>query len=75
MERRASRADKPKRSRNAWLKCVKFLKPEELRGFLADTHVVVDGPFGVVFDPLSGRWSQSHDADVNYMMTVGRAAA
>jgi 2-polyprenyl-6-hydroxyphenyl methylase/3-demethylubiquinone-9 3-methyltransferase len=50
----------------------KFLKPDELRGFLAETPLVVDGPFGVVFDPLSGRWSQSHDADVNYLMTVAR---
>jgi 2-polyprenyl-6-hydroxyphenyl methylase/3-demethylubiquinone-9 3-methyltransferase len=48
--------------------------PEELRGILADEAVAVDGPFGVVFDPLSGRWSQSHDADVNYMMTVTRDA-
>jgi 2-polyprenyl-6-hydroxyphenyl methylase/3-demethylubiquinone-9 3-methyltransferase len=53
----------------------KFLKPEELRGFLADQPLTVDGPFGVVFDPLSGRWSQSHDAGVNYMMTVARDAA
>jgi 2-polyprenyl-6-hydroxyphenyl methylase/3-demethylubiquinone-9 3-methyltransferase len=53
----------------------KFLKPDELRGFLTDKAVAVDGPFGVVFDPLSGRWSQSHDADVNYMMTVARDAA
>jgi 2-polyprenyl-6-hydroxyphenyl methylase/3-demethylubiquinone-9 3-methyltransferase len=52
-----------------------FLKPEELRGFLAGAPVRVDGPFGVVFDPLSGRWSTSHDADVNYMMTVVRDAA
>ncbi len=53
----------------------KFLKPAELRGFLADAQVTVDGPYGVVFDPLSGRWSQSHDTDVNYMMTVARDAA
>ena len=53
----------------------KFLKPEELRGFLAEQPLVVDGPYGVVFDPLTGRWSQSHDADVNYMMTVTRDAA
>ncbi len=53
----------------------KFLKPEELRGFLADQRLAVDGPFGVVFDPLSARWSQSHDADVNYMMTVALNAA
>lgn len=52
----------------------KFLKPEELRGFLDGEPVAVDGPYGVVFDPLSGRWSQSHDADVNYMMTVVRDA-
>jgi 2-polyprenyl-6-hydroxyphenyl methylase/3-demethylubiquinone-9 3-methyltransferase len=53
----------------------KFLKPEELRQFLADETVTVDGPFGVVFDPITGRWRQSHDADVNYMMTVARDAA
>ncbi len=53
----------------------KFLKPEELRSFLTDQELAVDGPFGVVFDPLSGRWSQSHDVDVNYMMTVVRDAA
>jgi len=53
----------------------KFLKPEELRGFLADTGLTVDGPYGVVFEPLSGRWSQSHDSDVNYMMTVARDVA
>ena len=52
----------------------KFLKPDELRGFLAGEPVTVDGPFGVVFDPLSGRWSQSHDVQVNYMMTVARDA-
>jgi 2-polyprenyl-6-hydroxyphenyl methylase/3-demethylubiquinone-9 3-methyltransferase len=52
----------------------KFLKPDELRGFLAGEPVTVDGPFGVVFDPITGRWSQSGDADVNYMMTVTKVA-
>lgn len=50
----------------------RFLKPEEITGFLAGEPVNVDGPFGVVFEPLSGRWRQSHDTDVNYMMTVAR---
>ncbi|MDB5494231.1 MAG: ubiG [Phenylobacterium sp.] len=50
----------------------RFLTPEEITGFLAGEPVRVDGPFGVVFEPLSGRWRQSHDADVNYMMTVAR---
>jgi 2-polyprenyl-6-hydroxyphenyl methylase / 3-demethylubiquinone-9 3-methyltransferase len=53
----------------------RFLKPDELRAFLDGEPVTVDGPFGVVFDPLSGRWSQSGDADVNYMMTVRAKAA
>lgn len=50
----------------------KFLKPDEIRDFLAGEPVVVDGPFGVAFEPLTGRWRQSHDTDVNYMLTVVR---
>lgn len=53
----------------------KFLKPDEIRDFLSGAPVVVDGPFGVVFNPLNGRWTESADADVNYMMTVVRDAA
>ena len=58
----------------------KFLKPEELRAFLAPELIggqplTIDGPYGVVYDPLTGRWSQSHDADINYMMTVTRDLA
>jgi 2-polyprenyl-6-hydroxyphenyl methylase/3-demethylubiquinone-9 3-methyltransferase len=48
----------------------KFLKPEEIRGFLEGEPLEIDGPFGVVFDPLSGRWRRSADSDVNYMMVV-----
>jgi 2-polyprenyl-6-hydroxyphenyl methylase/3-demethylubiquinone-9 3-methyltransferase len=53
----------------------KFLKPGEIRDFLSGAPVIVDGPFGVVFNPLTGRWTQSIDTDVNYMMTVVRNAA
>lgn len=52
----------------------KFLRPEEIRDMLAGQPVTVDGPFGVSFDPLSGRWSESGDASVNYMMTVSPTA-
>ncbi len=52
----------------------KFLKPGEIRDFLAQAPVVVDGPYGVVFNPLTGRWTESTDTDVNYMMTVVRDA-
>jgi len=48
----------------------KFLRPDELRSFLADKPYDVEGPFGVAFDPISGAWSQAGDSAVNYMMTV-----
>ncbi|KQY28841.1 3-demethylubiquinone-9 3-methyltransferase [Caulobacter sp. Root1455] len=47
-----------------------FLKPDELRAFLAGEPVQVHGPFGVAYNPLTGRWSRSADCDINYMMTV-----
>jgi len=50
----------------------KFLKPDEIRLHLSSEPVAVDGPFGVSFSPLSGRWSLSSDAEVNYMLTVAR---
>jgi len=50
----------------------KFLKPEEIRAFMAGTGFSVLGPFGVAYNPLTGRWAQSPDSDVNYMMTVTR---
>ena len=50
----------------------KFLKPEEIRGFLDGQPVAVEGPFGVAYDPLTGRWSRSTDVAVNYMMTLTR---
>ena len=50
-----------------------FLKPEELRAFLAGEPVEMQGPFGVAYNPLTGRWSRSSDTDINYMMTVTKA--
>jgi 2-polyprenyl-6-hydroxyphenyl methylase/3-demethylubiquinone-9 3-methyltransferase len=53
----------------------KFLKPEEIRSFLAGEALEVQGPFGIAYDPLGGRWKPSGDIDVNYMMTVTRPGA
>lgn len=53
----------------------KFLKPEELRGFLDGEPVEVQGPFGVAYSPLTDRWVRSADCDINYMVTVTRDAA
>ncbi len=48
----------------------RFLRPDQLRGFLAGAPFDVEGPFGLALDPIAGRWSVSSDAAVNYMMTV-----
>ncbi|MBX7249405.1 MAG: bifunctional 2-polyprenyl-6-hydroxyphenol methylase/3-demethylubiquinol 3-O-methyltransferase UbiG [Caulobacteraceae bacterium] len=53
----------------------KFLKPEEIRGFLAGQSYAVEGPYGVSYAPLSGTWSLSSDTDINYMMTIARPGA
>lgn len=50
----------------------KFIKPGEIRRFLADQPLEVEGPFGVALNPLTGRWSVGQDSRVNYMMTVRR---
>ena len=48
----------------------KFLKPEELRGFMSGQPYEIAGPFGVEYRPLEGRWTETSDASVNYMMVV-----
>ncbi len=50
----------------------KFLKPSEIQRFLAGADVVLEGPFGVLYDPLSGQWSLGSDTRMNYMMTIAR---
>jgi 2-polyprenyl-6-hydroxyphenyl methylase/3-demethylubiquinone-9 3-methyltransferase len=48
----------------------RFVTPDDVRGFLAGQPFDLEGPFGLVFDPLTGRWRSSADAAVNYLMTV-----
>ncbi len=50
----------------------RFLRPEEIRAFLAESPVSVQGPFGVAYSPLSDSWRLSADTDVNYLMTAVR---
>ncbi len=52
----------------------KFLKPAEIRGFLAGKAFDVEGPFGLAYDPLTARWTQGANATINYMMTVTPAS-
>jgi 2-polyprenyl-6-hydroxyphenyl methylase/3-demethylubiquinone-9 3-methyltransferase len=53
----------------------KFIKPDEILGFLKGEPVSVAGPFGVSYAPLTGRWSPSSDTSINYMMTIDKPAA
>lgn len=52
----------------------KFLKPEEVSGFLDGQPFDIEGPFGVVFNPLNGKWVRSSDVDINYMMVITKPA-
>ncbi len=49
-----------------------FLKPEEIRSMLSDEPMAVSGPYGLVYDPLTDRWSESDDAGINYLMIATR---
>ena len=49
-----------------------FLKPEEIRLMLSEEPVAVSGPYGLVYDPFTDRWSESDDAGINYLMVATR---
>jgi 2-polyprenyl-6-hydroxyphenyl methylase/3-demethylubiquinone-9 3-methyltransferase len=53
----------------------RFIAPDQVRAILETEAVEIEGPFGLVFRPLSGRWTLSSDSDVNYMMIAKREAA
>jgi len=39
---------------------------------LSEEPVAVRGPYGLAYSPLTDRWSESADADVNFMMVAER---
>ncbi|RYE33617.1 MAG: bifunctional 2-polyprenyl-6-hydroxyphenol methylase/3-demethylubiquinol 3-O-methyltransferase UbiG [Hyphomicrobiales bacterium] len=53
----------------------KFVTPEELGGAIEGNGFVLGTQTGVIFNPLTGRWSASRDMDVNYMLAAGRLTA
>ena len=53
----------------------KFLKPDEIRGFLSGVAVDVEGPVGIAYNPLTAQWSRGSDARVNYMMVIAKGPA
>jgi 2-polyprenyl-6-hydroxyphenyl methylase / 3-demethylubiquinone-9 3-methyltransferase len=46
----------------------KFITPDELAKYLLDNRLVVSEQTGVVYSPLTDKWSLSSDTDVNYMV-------
>lgn len=53
----------------------KLVRPEELEKALSQAGLVVIDRSGVTYNPLSDRWGQSKDMDVNYMVLAERPAA
>lgn len=51
-----------------------FVTPRELGAALGAAGLHVLEQTGVAFNPLSGRWQQSRDMDVNYMIAAERKA-
>ena len=50
----------------------KFVTPEELGGAIARNGLELGEGVGVVYNPISDRWSASRDMDVNYMLAASR---
>lgn len=50
----------------------KFITPEELDRFLAAAGLKRADLTGVIYNPLTGAWTRSRDADVNYMAVADK---
>jgi 2-polyprenyl-6-hydroxyphenyl methylase / 3-demethylubiquinone-9 3-methyltransferase len=46
----------------------KFIKPDELKQWLASNKCEVKAESGVTYHPLANQWKKSKDMDVNYMV-------
>jgi IS30 family transposase len=52
----------------------KFVTPEELGAAIEQGGLILGESSGVVYNPLSDRWSAGRDMDVNYMLAAHRGA-
>lgn len=50
----------------------KFLKPEEIQGFLSGTGLTPEPAVGVSYNPFTATWALSNDTGVNYMIVARR---
>lgn len=53
----------------------KFITPEELDRYLAAAGLKRVDLTGVIYNPLTGAWTRSRDADVNYMVVADKPKA
>lgn len=51
----------------------KFVTPDELGAAIERNGLELGEGTGVVYNPLTGRWSAARDMDVNYMLSASRA--
>ncbi len=51
-----------------------FVTPRELAAALNEAGLQVIDETGVIFNALAGKWQQSRDTDVNYMLVAARRA-
>lgn len=52
----------------------KFVTPDELGAAIERNGLELGSRTGVVYNPLTGRWSAARDMDVNYMLAASRPA-
>lgn len=52
----------------------KFLKPAELMAQLTMRGLTIEEALGVTYNPLTGRWSESRDLGVNYVVIASKPA-
>jgi len=52
----------------------KLVRPDELEKALGAAGLTITDRTGVVYNPLSDRWSKSRDMDVNYMVMAERSS-
>jgi len=52
----------------------KFVTPDELGDAIVANGFALGAQTGVVYNPLTGRWSAARDMDVNYMLAAHRPA-
>jgi 2-polyprenyl-6-hydroxyphenyl methylase/3-demethylubiquinone-9 3-methyltransferase len=52
----------------------RFVRPDELQRHLASARLDVRNVQGLIYNPLTDRWTLGHDTSVNYLAAATRPA-